>query len=131
MTGRSDRPLEDRLADYAAGENVEIEIGGEIRFIQDTYTESRAAGEKANPATPIVHETDNPTEYLTVNYQNGNYEWFEYNFRIDDGTAYLASRFKIDNPHNGRGWVPPEVKEAIQRHHPDLYVSEQEPPDWR
>lgn len=93
-------------------------------------TEARSRGETANPAPPIVHETDNPTEYITVNYQNGNYEWFEYNFRVRNGTAYLGSKMRVSNPHNGQGWIPPEVEAAIQYHHPDLEVTNRRPPWW-
>lgn len=93
-------------------------------------TENRARGETATPAAPIVHETDSPTEYLTVHYQNGNYEWFEFNFRVRNGVAYLGSKMRITRPQNGRGWIPPEVKDAIHKHHPDLEVSPHPPPWW-
>ena len=124
------RNLEERLNSYGAHPDIEIEMGGRIRFTQPQFTENRAAGEKAHPAEPIVHETDSPTEYITVHYQNGNYEWFELNFRVRDGTAYLSSKMRVDRPRNGSGWVPGEVKEVIREHHPELKVSSCPPPWW-
>lgn len=122
--------LEEHLNSIASQPDVELEIGGRLRFTQAQFEENRAAGEKANPADPIVHETDTPTEYITVHYQNGNYEWFEFNFRVRDGTAYLGSKTRIDRPRNGSGWIPPEVKEAIQEHHSGLEVRAESPPWW-
>lgn len=132
----STNPLEEELNELAsekqAEEILELDLGGRLRFTAPDFerTESRAAGEKATPAEPIVHETDSPTEYITVHYQNGNYEWFEFNFRVRDGVAYLGSKVKLKRPRNGRGWIPPEVEEAIQEHHPGLEVSGDEPPWW-
>lgn len=126
----SKRSLSSRLDDKASKPNIELSLGGRLRFTQPQFTENRAAGEKANPADPIVHETETLTEYLTVHYQNGNYEWIEFNFRVRDGTAYLGSKMKVKRPRNGSGWVPPEVKEAILEHHPELSIRSERPPWW-
>lgn len=94
-----------------------------------TYGEARSKGEGATPAEPIVHETGDLSHgYLTVHYQNGNYEWFELNFRVRDGVAYLASKVRVERPRSGRGWIPPEVKDAIHAHHTDLEIRNATPP---
>lgn len=129
-------PLRERLNEIASQRQadtvLEFGLGGRFQFLPKDFemTENRRAGEEANPAKPIIHETDNPTEYITVHYQNGNYEWFEFDFRIRGETAYLASRTRISHPKNGHGWVPPEVEEVITEHHPNLEVSNEKPPDW-
>lgn len=102
-----------------------------LRKVEDwVRQEARSKGEKSNPAKPIVHETDELDGYLTVHYQNGNYEWIEFNFRVRDGKAYLGSKTPIDRPRNGHGWIPPEVKKAILEHHPNLRISPAIPPWW-
>lgn len=129
-------PLSEHLTEQAierqAEDTVHLELGGRLRFTKDDFewSENRQGGETASPAEPLVHETDSPTEYLTVHYQNGNYEWFEFNFRVDDGTAYLGSKVRLSQPRNGRGWIPPEVREAIQDYHPELDVVSDPPPWW-
>lgn len=124
------RSLSMRLDDHAGQPNVELGIGGRLRFDQPQFTENRAAGETATPADPIMRETDALAGYLTVHYQNGNYEWFEFNFRVRDGVAYLGSKVKLDRPRNGRGWIPPAVRDAIHEHHPELEVRDEAPPWW-
>lgn len=130
MSAGTEQSLEDRLNDVVAPNDIDLELGGRLRFTQPQFTEKRWEGEEANPADPILRETDNPTDYLTVHYQNGNYEWKEFNFRIEDGTAYLSSKMKVENPTNGHGWIPPEVDAVIQEHHPNLEVSSDYPPSW-
>lgn len=88
-------------------------------------------GEEAEPFSPIVRETDSVNGgYITVHYQDGHYDWWEYNFRVGSGNAYLSSKTTVDDPYNGFGWVPPEVVDAIQEHHPDLEVLNVKPPWW-
>lgn len=130
MSAMSKRSLSSRLDDKASKPNIELSLGGRLRFTQPQFEENRAAGEKADPAEPIVHETDTLNGYLTVHYQNGNYEWFEFNFRVREGVAHLGCKVKLNRPVNGRGWIPPEVKEAIHRYHPHLEISAEEPPWW-
>lgn len=122
--------LEDRLNSSASQPDVELEVGGRLRFTQPQFAENRVNGETASPADPIVHETNTPTEYITVHYQNGNYEWFEFNFRVRDGVAYLGCKVKLKRPTNGRGWIPPAVKDAIKEHHPELEIRNEAPPWW-
>lgn len=129
------RPLEDILNERAHGQQCEtfseLDIGGRIRFTPPHFgLDERPVGEKAHKADPIVHETNNPTEYITVHYQNGNYDWFEFNFRIRDGTAYLGSVTRVERVTDSSRWVPGAVVDAINKHHPELEVVPDRPPWW-
>lgn len=136
MSTSENRTLEERLEERAreaqAEAFLELDVGGSLRFTPPEFeqTEDRSSGELATPADPVVHETRGSTEYITVHYQNGNYEWFEYNFRVRDGTAYLGSKLRLSDPRNGSGWVPPRVKVAVKEYHPGLTVTEERPPWW-
>lgn len=98
---------------------------------ESLFTENRSKGEKANPAEPIVHEKGSlESGYLTVHYQNGNYKWWELNFRVRDDTAYLSSKTMLRCPGRGGSYIPTEVCKKVREYHPHLNIVRRKPPWW-
>lgn len=127
--------MEERIREQAENQDakplVDINIGGRLRETADYFgAGERLPGEEGYSAEPIVHEKDDPRGYITVHWMNGDGTWFEFGFRIRDGVAYLGSVTRVERVSDTPRWVPSEVEDAINKHHPDLTVTDDPPPWW-
>lgn len=118
-----DSPFDPRTH-YTAPSNgiVRLGIGGYIHFPEpDPHSKYQNLG----PKEPVVLETENARKagYLTVKHMSGNYELYEFCFRVEGDTAVLTTMTRCrDGKDCHPGWVPSEVTDEVARLYPDLQL---------
>ena len=113
-------------------ESIELDIGGRVNVEEpdpesdeDQSTGVEEVPELDQPVQGVnLLEEDSLGSYLTVQKRDGNERYnYEYCFRVDGTTAYLTTLTRMEDGKDcERYWVPEEVRNEIQNHHPDVGV---------
>jgi len=113
-------------------ESIELDIGGRVNVEEPEPDTEEDEIQGVDPVPEMEQpiegvnllEEDSLGSYLTVQKRSGNNQYnYEYCFRVDGTTAYLTTLTRMEDGKDcDRYWVPEEVRNEIQKHHPDVGV---------